>query len=82
MGIFDSLGSKGQNSASQQRQIDPRQMMQQLQANPAEMLKQAGLTIPGDMKDPQQIINHLLQSGQIPQAKYQQALQMLSRFRR
>lgn len=82
MGIFDSLGSKGQNGASQQQQIDPRQMMQQLQANPAAMLKQAGLTIPGGMKDPQQIINHLLQSGQIPQAKYQQAVQMLSRFRR
>ena len=82
MGIFDSLGSKGQNSASQQQQIDPRQMMQQLQTNPAAMLKQAGLTIPGGMKDPQQIINHLLQSGQIPPAKYQQAVQMLSRFRR
>lgn len=82
MGIFDSLGSKEQNGASQQQQIDPRQMMQQLQANPAAMLKQAGLTIPGGMKDPQQIINHLLQSGQIPQAKYQQAVQMLSRFRR
>ena len=82
MGIFDSLGSKGQNGTSQQQQIDPRQMMQQLQENPAAMLKQAGLTIPGGMKDPQQIINHLLQSGQIPQAKYQQAVQMLSRFRR
>lgn len=82
MGIFDSLGSKGQNSASQQQQIDPRQMMQQLQANPAAMLKQAGLTIPNSMKDPQQIINHLLQSGQVPQARYQQALQMLSKFRR
>ena len=82
MGIFDSLGAKGQNGASQQQQIDPRQMTQQLQANPAAMLKQAGLTIPGGMKDPQQIINHLLQSGQIPQAKYQQAVQMLSRFRR
>lgn len=78
MGIFDQLGQNGPQMA----QMNPFQMIQQLRQNPAAMLKRAGLSVPDGMNNPQQIINHLLQSGQVPQARYQQAMQMASRFGR
>lgn len=78
MGIFDQLGQNGPQMA----QMNPFQMIQQLRQNPAAMLKRAGLSVPDGMNNPQQIINHLLQSGQVPQVRYQQAMQMASRFGR
>ena len=68
MGLFDKLG--GQN---------PQQILQQLQQDPVGMLKQKGLTIPQGMTNPQQIVNHLISSGQIPNARLQQVLQMVGR---
>lgn len=62
MSLFDTLGQQP--------------MLQQLKANPAQILKQRGLSIPEGMTDPQQIINHLIQSGQIGG----QRLQMLQNF--
>ena len=58
------------------------QMISQLRQNPAALLKQAGLNIPSGMNDPQQIIQHLLNSGQVPQQRYQQIMQMMQMFRR
>jgi len=58
------------------------QMISQLRQNPAALLKQAGLNIPSGMNDPQQIIQHLLNSGQVPQQRYQQIMQMMSMIRR
>lgn len=72
MSVFDHLGPQ---------QADPRQMLQQLRQDPAGTLRQAAMTIPKGMQDPQQIIQHLVQSGQVPAARYQQALQMLGRRR-
>ena len=72
MSLFDSLGG-------QQPMANPMQLVQQLRANPAAMLKQRGLNIPAGMNDPQQIIQHLVQSGQVPNARLQQAMQMLGR---
>lgn len=62
MSLFDTLGQQP--------------MLQQLKANPAQILKQRGLSIPDGMTDPQQIINHLIQSGQVGN----QRLQMLQNF--
>ena len=76
MSIFDSLG----NQQAQRQQITPQQAIQQLRSNPASVLKQAGLSVPDGMSNPQQIIQHLLQSGQVPQARYQQAMQMMGRM--
>lgn len=76
MSIFDSLGGQ----QAQRQQITPQQAIQQLRSNPASVLKQAGLSVPDGMNNPQQIINHLLQSGQVPQARYQQAMQMMGRM--
>lgn len=70
MGLFDKLGGQQQN---------PQQILQQLQQDPAGTLKQKGLTIPQGMTNPQQIVNHLISSGQIPNARLQQVLQMMGR---
>ena len=69
MGLFDQLS----------QQQNPMQMMQQLRQNPAAVLQRAGLNVPAGMNNPQQIINHLMQTGQVTQQRYQQALQMLGR---
>ena len=73
MSIFDSLGKQ------QAQQITPQQAMQQLRANPAAVLRQAGMNIPAGMNDPRQIVNHLLQSGQLPQNRLTQIMQMMGR---
>lgn len=75
MGVFDKLGQNPQQSS-------PQQMLQQLRSNPVGMLRQAGYSIPDGMDNPQQMINYLLQSRQVPQARYQQAVQMLGRMGR
>ena len=85
MGIFDQLGQQPQQS----QQMDPRQMQQQMQqevgqikAHPGTYLKQHGFNIPDGMTDAKQITQYLLQSGQIPQGRYQAAMQMMSRMGR
>jgi hypothetical protein len=70
MGLFDRLGGQQQN---------PQQILQRLQQDPTGMLKQKGLNIPQGMTNPQQIVNHLISSGQIPNARLQQVLQMVGR---
>jgi hypothetical protein len=69
MSLFNQLGNQPN-------------MMNQLRANPAAMLKQRGLNIPDGMNDPQQIINHLLQTGQINNSRLQMAQQMMAQMRR
>lgn len=74
MSLFESLSTP---------QVNHQQItLQSLKSNPEEALKQAGYSIPGGMHDAQQIINHLLQSGQITNPRLQMAQQLLSRFRR
>ena len=72
MSLFDSL--RGVTP-----QANPQQLLRQLRADPAGMLKQRGLNIPAGMNDPQQIISHLVQSGQVPNARLQQIMQMMGR---
>lgn len=73
MSIFQSLGQR----QTSPMQMNPMQMLQQLQHNPGDFLRQAGLNVPAGMNDPQQIISHLMQSGQVSQGRYQQAIQMM-----
>lgn len=51
------------------------QMYQQLRQNPMQMLSRK-FNIPQNMNDPQQIIQHLLNSGQITQSQVNQVMQM------
>lgn len=57
--------------------------LQQLRSNPSAMLKQAGYNVPDNIENnPQAIINHLMQSGQISQDRLTQAQQMAAQYRR
>lgn len=60
--------------------MNPMQMLQQLQQNPVQFLKQAGLNIPDNLNSPNDIIQHLMNSGQVSQEAYNRARQMVNRF--
>ena len=62
--------------------INPMQMIQQLKANPIQFLQRAGFNVPNNLNDPNAIIQHLMNSGQISQQRYEQARQMAAQFRR
>lgn len=62
--------------------MNPMQMVQQLRSNPMQFIRQAGFNIPQNLSDPNAIIQHLMNSGQISQQRYEQARQMAMRFRR
>ena len=62
--------------------VNPMQMLQQLRQNPVQMLRQAGLNVPDNLNDPNQIIQHLMNSGQISQQNYERARQMAAQFKR
>lgn len=74
--MFENLGKFGQNQPNQQ-QMNPMQAVNQLKQNPASFLKQAGYNIPENANNPNEIIQHLLQSGQVPQNRLQSAQQRL-----
>lgn len=73
MSVFDKLG-RGQTSA---HGVNPQQALAHLREDPIGVLKQAGLSVPNGMNDPHQIVNHLVQSGQVPQARLQMAQRMV-----
>ena len=59
-------------------------MLQQLKANPMQMLLQKRMNLPQNMStnDPQAILNHLVQTGQVSQQQINNAYQMMGQFRR
>lgn len=63
---------------------NPLAMLQQFKANPLQFLMQRRMNIPQNipMNDPQAILNHLMQTGQISQAQVNSAYQMAQRFMR
>lgn len=69
MSIFESLN-----------QTQP--TVDQLKKDPSSVLHRAGLNVPAGMNDPQQIINYLLQSGQINNPRLQMAQKMMGMIRR
>ena len=59
------------------------QMLQSFKANPMQMFMQRRLNVPQNMmNDPNAIVNHLLQTGQISQAQLNAAYQQMGQFRR
>lgn len=59
----------------------PMQMLAQLKSNPLGMLKKAGYNVPSDVSNPQAIIQHLMNSGQITQQQLTRAQQMAQMFK-
>lgn len=55
--------------------INLMQMYQQMRQNPMQLLR-SRFNIPPMMNDPQQIIQHLLNSGQVTQEQFNQVMQM------
>lgn len=59
-------------------QQNPMQMLNALKSNPVQFLMERKFNLPKGINanDPQAIINHLVQSGQVPQETYNRARQM------
>lgn len=60
--------------------MNPMQMLTQLKANPLGMLRQAGFNVPDNISNPQAIIQHLMNSGQISQQQLTNAQMMAQNF--
>ena len=59
----------------------PQMNMQQLRNDPVSAAKQAGYNIPQNLAgNPQAMVQHLIQSGQIGGGKLQQLMQMMQRM--
>ena len=58
---------------------DPRQL-QQLMKDPQEMARKAGFNFPEEMKDPQQIVQHLIMTGQVPAPVLSRLLPMMQKM--
>lgn len=56
------------------------QMLMQLKQNPAGLLQQNGFNIPANVQNPQEIIQYLMNSGQVNQNQLNQAQQMAQMF--
>lgn len=72
--MFEALGNN-------QQRPDQQQQLQQLKSNPADFLKKMGYNLPAgvDTRNPNAIINGLVQTGQIGNGRVQQLLRMFSR---
>lgn len=86
MSIFDSLGQRGpsmqQPNRQQMEQIQRAtgNALQQLQRNPGSMLQQAGLSVPAGMTGPEQMVRHILDSGQVTGPRAQMARSLMQRM--
>lgn len=62
---------------------NPMAMLQQLKMNPMQFLAQRRMNLPQgmSMQDPQAILNHLVQTGQVSQQQINNAYQMAQKFR-
>lgn len=58
------------------------QMIQQIRSNPMQFIQRAGFRVPQNMTDPNAIIQHLMQTGQISQQRYNQVFQTAQQLRR
>lgn len=72
MSILDNVGSNASNTRP-----NAQAALQRLKSDPVGALKQIGLNVPNGMTNPQQIINHLVQSGQLPQNRLTMAMHIL-----
>ena len=58
------------------------QMKSQIKSDPIGFLTQRGAKLPQGMNNPNDIINHLMSTGQISQQRYDQAVKMAQMFKR
>lgn len=75
--MFEALGQKQPQNQQQTQQ----QALQEIKSNPAEYLKRMGYNLPQgvDTRNPNAIINGLVQTGQIGNGRVQQLMRMFGR---
>lgn len=75
--MFEALGQKQPQNQQQTQQ----QALQEIKSNPAEYLKKMGYNLPQgvDTRNPNAIINGLVQTGQIGNGRVQQLMRMFGR---
>lgn len=79
MSMFDRLGQ----SAPQQPQGKSREeALLEIKADPVGVLRQHGLNVPAGITDPMQMVNHLIQTGQVGGPRLQMVRQMMGRMGR
>lgn len=62
---------------------NPMQFLQQLKQNPVQFLLKRRMNIPANIaNDPNAILNHLLQTGQVSQEAVNRAYQQMGQFKR
>ena len=79
--LYNALNG-AQNAKNAQGYNNPMQMLAALKNDPSAVLRARGLNVPNGMNNPQEIIQHLLTSGQVPHGRYQQLLQNMQQFKR
>lgn len=60
--------------------MNPMAMLSQLRSNPMALLQRAGFNVPANLNNPQAIIQHLMNSGQISQQQVNNAQAMAKNF--
>lgn len=75
--MFEALGQKQPQNQQQTQQ----QALQEIKSNPADFLKKMGYNLPAgvDTRNPNAIINGLVQTGQIGNGRVQQLMRMFGR---
>lgn len=58
------------------------EQLNRIMKNPGEYVAQCGLNVPQNIKGPNDIIQYLMNTGQISQQKYNQAVSMAKMFMR
>lgn len=72
--LFNALGGMAMGG------MNPMAMLNQLKSNPLSFLRQKGFNVPDNLSNPNDIIQHLMNTGQINQAQYNQARQMAQQY--
>lgn len=56
-------------------------VLSQMKHNPMQFLTQKGFNIPQNMNDPNAIIQYLMNTGQVSQTQYDQAMRTINQLR-
>lgn len=70
----------GNGNQRQGQRVSPMQAWQQFQQNPIGQLRQIGFNIPDGLNSGQEVMQHLVQTGQVPQGHLQQVMQMMGQM--
>jgi hypothetical protein len=57
-------------------------VLSQMKRNPMQFLTQKGFNIPQNMNDPNAIIQYLMNTGQVSQTQYDQAMRTINQLKR